>query len=663
MQNIENNYDMLNLENYYDDVIFDKSKLRTLFNTDIENMTGEQKAIFNSLKTDKDRNKSLMKFLKNSVSVNAFKKCFFKNYTSLMYFEKNDDTNNIPELKLRSKKELIDIFEGCSDFCNFFIHCFKESDDNYKLKLNFDNENLIINENGQQKINLSKPIFKHKIYETTKEINENVEFILEFIKIIICDGCEKSYNLMNDCLSKICKGLKLDVFLYLYSHNTQQGCGKSTFFRIIELLVGLYNVIPMNDSIVKSRFNSSMYGFRIVKLDDLSPSQETMDKIKEWTTNDKISFESKNKDSFVDVNHSTFIVSTNTLPPKEQSGGRRNFFVNPSTKNIGDHEYWKKMDNILNDPKNISHLFYLLKSRVTPHKLQPQLEKIPCYGEGLRKMLPSLYRYLISEYILANCEDIQKIRTSEFHANYKTYMNVKNYKEQHANDITQMLRDVGITQVKNSVWFYQFSVGKLKELFIRRKFITYDMIDEHNYDNGTYEQNDFKACKVSDFQPASGACLEGDVNEPSFSHHEKEELMTRINDLEFANNSLNLDFSSVCEELNELRQITEAMETRIDDLTEYIENKCGKEVKFDIDAFTNNEATVKIVDKVKKEKKIYFHLSDTEDEEEDMKRDNVNKFTGETQNYYSNKKSSNARYFVKLEKPVFEDVDINLDSD
>jgi hypothetical protein len=589
--------------NYFEPVIFNKRALRQLFDTDCANMSMEQKFMIRSMKSDKERNKTLLNFLKDSICVKRFNTCIFKSLHSLIYFQQNEN-NGIPVLQVKSKSDIREIFDGDSEFSKFFLHYFYESDDNYKLKLNFNDERLIINENDRQEINLTKQIMKHEVYPKDNAIEKEVDYIIkEFIGEIISDGCEKQLDILLDCLAKLCKGEKLDIFLYLYSSNSHQGSGKSTFIDIIEKLIGSYNVIALSDSIVKNRFNAQMYGYRVVKLDDLTPSNETMNKFKEWTTNSRISYESKGKDIFEDVCMSSFIASSNQLPPKEQRGGRRSFIISPSTKWIGKHEKWNELYAMIADKRVMSVLFHRLKERKTPNKLQPKLETLPCFGDGLRQMLPSLYRYLINEYILSECKDEQRIRCSEFHANYGNYMRNKNLKEQSAQDIAQMLKDVDINQTKNSVWFYQFSVKNLKELFIKRKFLTNDIIEEYEHDNG----------KVNiEITPQDEILKEN--RELKKRIIELEKKINKESNLEEMYESLNADFDNVVDEMEKLRNISESMEKRLDEFTEFIESN-GKEVKFSIDAFTNKNAKIKIVDKKeKKEKKKFFTLSDSDDD-------------------------------------------------
>jgi hypothetical protein len=210
-------------------------------------------------------------------------------------------------------------------------------------------------------------------------ILEVIQPFLEHIKNILCTRNEALYDHFLDWIAHLVQKPmeKTDIF---YLFQGQGGAGKSTLKRVFLKLFGSWNTKCTDGlSDVLHHFNSSLEGKCLIFTEELKTDGKAdfisaMNKLKNIIDSQDIQITRKGIDSIDVENCLNFLGFSNfiyALPPIE--GLDRRVVMNyTSSEKIGDQEYFKKLNDLIDDEHFINCLgtFLMRRDGVTTNKLR-----------------------------------------------------------------------------------------------------------------------------------------------------------------------------------------------------------------------------------------------------------------------------------------------------
>ena len=253
------------------------------------------------------------------------------------------------------------------------------------------------------KINLC-PKMKHSykpFKEFSKDIQDKVQIVLDFIHEIWCPNKKESYNFCIKWLANMIQGNKNNSVLYLKS---VQGTGKSTITTFLkEHVLGNELSLESGSEPLKSKFNSILGGKVLVifeELENFSTAEwQTVDSVlKRNTTSKYITLQSKGVDSYETENLNNYILNSNNEAIKDEAG-RRIFPLEINTKHIGNKEFFNNIyRNCFND--EVGHAFFCYLMEISTKDFNPQdFPENQNKSDAIVKRLDSTYQFLKDMFI------------------------------------------------------------------------------------------------------------------------------------------------------------------------------------------------------------------------------------------------------------------------
>ena len=485
----KNTQNMTNDEIRMTNIQFNLESFQQFYDKDIAELTDiERTQVYKNQKNYE----VIYSYIKDKKCVKYYDAHVFKSYSDVMYYEENVCKKEQKRVSLKSVSH--GQFEStikCSKFLKFL---FDKDMKNYRLILDPTTDKRIItqHEHGIENryINCQRPLKTHEPYIKNDNDEDSINFILSYLRSVVSDNDEKTLNLVLSWVKTLLIGRKCDVMLYFYSPNFLQGIGKSSFVRLLESLIGSDNVLMTNNSVMKERFNGSLYGYRVVVLDDFIPEHEVMEKTKGMITNEYIQYEHKNKDAHEGKCISSFIGTTNNVLNSEQKGGRRFGEVNFSPLWKGNTMNWDKLYKCLKNSNVVSGIYEYIMKHELKTGLQTILDSMESHKSSKSKMTPAIYKYIFEEYIQNEdfTNDI-KVRSSEFNKNYDNWMISKRLNKQ-TTDTKQLLSFIGVEKKKISVEYYIFNKDNVVKRLIECNAYTEEQIKDAGLNNTKTESID-----------------------------------------------------------------------------------------------------------------------------------------------------------------------------
>ena len=480
---------------------FNKRTFCTLFQKDYDAINAKVREILD--KNKKEFAQTVTSLLKNSSVEKYYKSTVFRSLECVYYFKKDEANRMINDqivysLENETRSKFLEFVKGheSEKWFIYFKYIFEMDKNDFKPAIVEDNSSEIIefeDKNGEliQLLNILKPIKSHVKYEKySKESKAYANFIHEMIVKVVSREDEAMAKMILDYLSLIVKGKKADIAPYLYSPNFHQGIGKSSLIKLICALIGDENVCFTSIDVLESRFNLSLFGSRVVVLDDFAVKKgkenSIMDKLKAMITGSFVSYEGKCSNTFQGKCINTFLITTNNTLPAECEGGRRFpvYNVNPIWKN--DNDKWNYFYQGLDNKEFVSYLFYELLNRKTDDRLQPQYTIMEKFIENRKQIIPAVYRYIAEKILFSHLlfDGKEEIRypVTEFKCKYDSYMKEKGLYAQNSTGLNELLKDIGITSVKNSVMKYVINKRIVIGKFIELSVFTEDKLSEYGYE-------------------------------------------------------------------------------------------------------------------------------------------------------------------------------------
>lgn len=325
------------------------------------------------------------------------------------------------------------------------------------------------------KINLCPPM-KFKVsknyIEPNRRVMSKLEYVLGYMKDILCSGDEDCYNFLLKWVSNVCKGNKNNSCLYLKG---MQGIGKSTLFYFLSNhVIGNKLCLETGSDPIRTKFNEILGGKLLVCIEELENFskgewESISSTLKRMITSSNISLQNKCTKSYESNNINNYILCSNNDAIKDDDG-RRYFILDMSTDRIGDREYFDKLYNgCFND--EVGEAFFNYMVNIDTNNFNPQSFPITqAKKDSIVKRLDSVYRFLKNEYILRKL-DIDC--TAQFLYDQYKFQNV--YTGGHKvsrEDFHKRLLEVGIKKrIVNKKLHYEVPYDVLKSIGDSKRWI------------------------------------------------------------------------------------------------------------------------------------------------------------------------------------------------
>jgi hypothetical protein len=314
--------------------------------------------------------------------------------------------------------------------------------------------------------------YKHKFDEYDETTKTGVNVMLNFIKEVLADNNEESYNYLLKWFANMLQGNKNDSCLYLKG---QQGIGKSTICEFLkEFVIGLDLMLETGSEPLKNKFNSILGGKLLVVFEELenfsvNEWSAVSSVLKRYITSSTYQLESKNINPYQANNMNNYIINSNNDAIKDDDG-RRYFILDVSHKYMKDTRYFgnlrKQCFNNL-----VGEAFYAYITEIDTKDFIPQ--QYPDTNAKLNahaKRLDKVYEFVKNIFILNN--QAIKHTAKELYELYDKYCTENNNKKLDKTSFAEKLKQVGIEYKKsNGNNWYKYSFEQLKVIGDKHKWI------------------------------------------------------------------------------------------------------------------------------------------------------------------------------------------------
>jgi len=147
---------------------------------------------------------------------------------------------------------------------------------------------------------------------------------------------------------------------------SQEGAGKGTLLSLIKKMIGINKFLsscdPKNE--IFGKFNSLMLNAYVVELNEISKNdiQGSKGKFKHYITEPTIQIEKKGHDPIVINSFQRFIITTNSDDPiTTKKDDRRNLIIRSSDELIGNKQYFKDINEKINNVDAVKSYYEYLK--------------------------------------------------------------------------------------------------------------------------------------------------------------------------------------------------------------------------------------------------------------------------------------------------------------
>lgn len=316
-------------------------------------------------------------------------------------------------------------------------------------------------------INIASP-FNFSFKELKKDVmdknKKDFDFVINFIKDIICNHQKESYHFLTKLISTYTHRKQSQVVLYLCGIG---GTGKSMFLKILNGLLGQASRL-MSDQVLSGSdmFNSSMIGSVLGYIEETSGKGEAnytdiSRTIKRLSTEDSLPCRKMNTDQFFVKNMLNFVLLTNFV--KDIINDRRNFVLEPSSEKMLDTEYFSKLNSILSNDNVMQMLFnhfYSIECNILDEKIP--INEIMQDIKASKKLNRSEYDFLIDTFIRNDKETRTVFIMKDLYDMFVNYCQENNIKVFGSNEgikiSKSMIRQALINRGKKKDGYDTFSV-------------------------------------------------------------------------------------------------------------------------------------------------------------------------------------------------------------
>lgn len=312
----------------------------------------------------------------------------------------------------------------------------------------------------EDKINLCPPL-KYTYepnFHPSDSISEKLEFVLNYMKEVLCSNREDCYTFLLKWLSNMVKGKKNNSCLYMKGI---QGVGKSSLFVFLSnYVLGSQLCLETGSDPIRTKFNEILGGKLLVCIEELenfskAEWESISSTLKRMITSDRITLQNKCTKAYESTNINNYILCSNNDAVKDDDG-RRYFILDISTHKVGNHEYYNKLYNeCFNDEVGKAFFHYIYEVDTTnfnPQNFPLTQSKL----DSLSKRLDSVYKFIKEKYVL-KLKDLS-VPCVDLYETYKATVHKPVSKE----DFHKRLSEVGINKTKHEGRFwYEYKHSKL----------------------------------------------------------------------------------------------------------------------------------------------------------------------------------------------------------
>ncbi len=243
-------------------------------------------------------------------------------------------------------------------------------------------------------------------YKPTKETKTKLNFLLDYMKEILCSSKEDSYNFLLQWIANMVKGNKNNSCLYLKGI---QGVGKSSLFVFLsKYVLGNNLCLETGSDPIRTKFNEILGGKLLVCIEELenfskAEWESISSTLKRMITSTNITLQNKCTKAYESNNINNYILCSNNDAIKDDDG-RRYFILDIATHKVGDREYYDKLYNEC-FTNEVGEAFFHYIYKVDTTDFNPQAFPITqSKMDSLSKRLDVVYKFLKEEYILRNSD-------------------------------------------------------------------------------------------------------------------------------------------------------------------------------------------------------------------------------------------------------------------
>ena len=283
---------------------------------------------------------------------------------------------------------------------------FQEDDDCYEVAVKT-TEPIIYERDGIKYINLFSG-FPHERtpYESYNDsVKENVEFILNHIKQVLCSGNEESYEYLLNWLSCVVSGRKMQSLIHFLG---QQGSGKSVVSEFLQKMLG-HGLVHVDDNPnVLVHWNAILKGKVLLVLEELPAQTKSQwsqfnEALKHITTSNSMTLREKFKSEMSVDNICNVMVITNNRSALKC--GRRIVSFDVSNERVGDFDYFGELVSRMQRSKTCEAFMNYLRNKYdetgkTFH--ENRAPKTTTNNDLANEYLKKTYKYIKDVFIKKN---------------------------------------------------------------------------------------------------------------------------------------------------------------------------------------------------------------------------------------------------------------------
>jgi hypothetical protein len=195
------------------------------------------------------------------------------------------------------------------------------------------------------------------------ERNDNIDVFMTHLNVMV-NGDNNAFNYVLKWIAHILQkpGIKTETMI---SFVGAEGIGKSQFMKLLTRLVGDDKLMETNnpENTIFGKF-ANWNNKTVCVLNDFNVAETrgcNREMFKQFITETKFTQEKKGVDSFESKNYTNFISTTNTYNPVHKTEESRRYFVcETSASKKGDFEYFRKLNEYMENDANIAGLFHFL---------------------------------------------------------------------------------------------------------------------------------------------------------------------------------------------------------------------------------------------------------------------------------------------------------------
>lgn len=201
--------------------------------------------------------------------------------------------------------------------------------------------------------------------ERKEQALKDLQMILDHIRVVLANDREDIYEFIVNWLASIVQFPNKKTKTAL-TFTSKPGAGKSMFWDFIRDMFGKSLTAVASDiKHITGDFNSMIQGKILTIMDETRPNSDdynsSFDKLKSFITQDTIGIVKKGVDAKeVRCFNNYVFLSNHSNCIKIEKGDRRYLVVACSDKYVGNHEYFSKLNDALNDDTTAELFHYLL---------------------------------------------------------------------------------------------------------------------------------------------------------------------------------------------------------------------------------------------------------------------------------------------------------------